>query len=161
VLIQNGGFEKGQAPWQESSSGSYQMVDNSNAHSGQYSTYLCGYSSCNDRIWQTFTVPTSFTTITITYWWYSDTNKNTNKCYDYFTSGFKTSANANNYIRILQNDCNLVSKNTNAWIKKSFDVTGDLLKYKGQQVTLFFQGTNDNEYQPTDFFVDDVVVTVQ
>src|SRR6266566_3425259 len=161
ALLQNGGFEKGQSPWQESSSGGYQMVDNSNVHSGQYSAYLCGYSGCDDRIWQTFTVPTSFTTITITYWWYSDTNKNTNKCYDYFTSSFKTSANANNYIRILQNDCNLVSKNTNAWIKKSYDVTGDLLKYKGQQVTLFFQGTNDNQYQPTDFFVDDVVVTVQ
>jgi subtilase family serine protease len=160
-LLQNGGFEKGQAPWQESSSGGYQMVDNSNVHSGQNSAYLCGYSGCDDRIWQTFTVPTSFNTITITYWWYSDTNKATNKCYDYFTSSFKTSANANNYIRILQNDCNLVSKNTNAWIKKSYEVTGDLLKYKGQQVTLFFQGTNDNQYQPTDFFVDDVVVTVQ
>ena len=40
ALIQNGGFEKGQTPWQESSSGGYQMVDNSNSHSGQYSAYL-------------------------------------------------------------------------------------------------------------------------
>jgi hypothetical protein len=60
----------------------------------------------------------------------------------------------------MQYDCNVVSKVTNTWIPKSYDVTGDLLKYKGQQVTLFFQGTNDNEYQPTDFFIDDVVVNV-
>jgi len=160
AFILNGGFEKGQTPWQESSSGGYQMVDNSNSHSGQYSAYLCGYSSCTDRIWQTFTVPTNFTKITVTYWWYSDTNKTTNKCYDYFSSSLKTSASANNSFRILQNDCNLVSKVTNAWVPKSYDVTGDLLNHKGQQITLFFQGTNDNEYQPTDFFIDDVVVNV-
>src|SRR2546430_4960243 len=52
--------------------------------------------------------------------------------------------------------CNL--KVTNTWVQKSFDVTGDLSKYKGQLVTLFFQGTNAaNQYQPTDFFIDDVV----
>jgi len=161
AIIQNGGFEKGQAPWQESSSGGYQMVDNSNVHSGQYSAYFCGYSGCDDRIWQTFTVPTNFNKITITYWWYSDTNKTTNKCYDYFNSGIKTAANATGYIRSFQNDCNL--KVTNTWVSKSYELTqGDLSKYRGQQVTLFFQGTNaPNQYQPTDFFIDDVVVSVQ
>ena len=90
ALIQNGGFEKGQAPWQESSSGGYQMVDNSNSHSGQYSAYFCGYTGCTDRIWQTFTVPTNFTKITVTYWWYSDTNKTSKQCLDYFSSSLKT-----------------------------------------------------------------------
>ena len=161
AIIQNGGFEKGQAPWQESSSGGYQMVDNSNVHSGQNSAYFCGYSGCDDRIWQTFTVPTNFNKITITYWWYSDTNKTTNKCYDYFNSGIKTTANATGYIRSFQNDCNL--KVTNTWVSKSYELTqGDLSKYRGQQVTLFFHGTNaPNQYQPTDFFIDDVVVSVQ
>jgi kumamolisin len=160
ALIQNGGFEKGQAPWQVSSSGGYEMVDNSNVHSGQYSAYFCGYQSCDDRIWQTFTLPTSFNKITVTYWWYSDTNKSTKQCYDYFTSSLKTAASATNSIQSLQNDCNL--KVTNTWVQKSFDVSGGLSKYKGQQVTLFFQGTNvANQYQPTDFFIDDVVVSVQ
>jgi subtilase family serine protease len=159
-LIQNGGFEKGQAPWQESSSGGYQMVDSSNAHNGLYSAYLCGYVGCDDRIWQTFTVPTSYTKITVTYWWYSDTNKITNKCFDYFNSSLKTSASATNSIRTLQNDCN--TKVTNNWVQQTFDVTPDLSTYKGKQVTLFFRGTNvSNQYQPTDFFVDDVVVNVQ
>ncbi len=159
ALIQNGGFEKGQAPWQESSSGGYQMVDNANAHSGQYSTYLCGYTGCTDRIWQTFTVPSNYTTITVTYWWYSDTNKTTKQCLDYFNSSLKTSASSSNSIQTMQNDCN--ANVTNQWVQKKYDVSGNLSKYKGQQVTLFFQGTNvANQYQPTDFFIDDVVVNV-
>src|SRR6266568_2320454 len=162
ALIQNGGFEKGRTPWQESSSGGYEMVDNSNAHSGQYSAYFCGYPGCTDRTWQTFTVPTNFTKITITYWWYSDTNKTTNKCVDSFMSRLQTTAGVS--IHNLQQSCN--TNVSNAWVQEgkdgTFDVTSDLSKYKGQQVTLFFQGTNvANQYQPTDFFIDDVVVNVQ
>ncbi len=162
ALIQNGGFEKGQAPpWQESSSGGYEMVDNSNSHSGQYSAYFCGYSGCTDRIWQTFKVPTNFTKITISYWWYSDTNKTTKQCLDTFSSRLQTTSGVS--IHNLQQSCN--KDVTNAWVQEgkdgSFDVTNDLSKYKGQQVTLFFQGTNvANQYQPTDFFIDDVVVNV-
>ncbi|HYX50730.1 MAG TPA: S8 family serine peptidase, partial [Ktedonobacteraceae bacterium] len=161
ALIQNSGFEKGTVPWQESSSGGYDMVDNSNSHSGQYSAYFCGYSGCTDRIWQTFTVPTNFTKITITYWFYSDTNKTTKQCQDNFTSRLQTSSGGS--IHSLQQSCN--ANVTNAWVQEgkdgSFDVTKDLSAYKGQQVTLFFQGTNvANQYQPTDFFIDDVVVNV-
>jgi kumamolisin len=163
ALIQNGGFENGQAPWQESSSGGYQMVDNANVHSGQYSAYLCGYSGCTDRIWQTFTVPTNFTKITITYWWYSDTNKTTKTPLDCFNSSLKTSPGATSAIQTLQTSCN--NNVTNSWVQEgkggSFDVSSALSKFKGQQVTLFFQGTNQpNQYQPTDFFIDDVVVNV-
>ncbi len=160
ALVQNGGFEKGQAPWQESSSGGYQMVDNSNVHTGQYSTYFCGYVGCDDRIWQTFTVPASFTKITVNYWWYSDTNKTTKQCLDTFTSRLLTTPSATNSIRDLQKSCN--TNVTNAWVQQSFDITGDLSAYKGKQVTLFFRGINaPNQYQPTDFFIDDVVVNVQ
>jgi subtilase family serine protease len=160
LVIQNGGFEKGQAPWQESSSGGYQMVDSSNSHTGLYSAYLCGYVGCDDRIWQTFIVPTSYTKITVTYWWYSDTNKTTKKCFDYFNSSLKTAPNTTNAIQTLQNDCN--ANVTNQWVQKTYDVTNVLSAYKGKQVTLFLRGTNvSNQYQPTDFFVDDVVVNVQ
>jgi subtilase family serine protease len=161
ALIQNGGFEKGQTPWQESSSGGYQMVDNSNSHSGQSSAYLCGYTGCTDRLWQTFTVPSNFTKITITYWWYSDTNKTTKQCQDTFISRLQTTSGVS--IHNLQQSCN--TNVSNAWVQEgkdgSFDVTSDLSKYKGQQVTLFFQGINvPNQYQPTDFFIDDVAVNV-
>ncbi len=158
ALIQNGGFEKGRTPWQESSSGGYEMVDNSNAHSGQYSAYFCGYPGCDDRIWQTFTVPTSFTKITITYWWYSDTNKATKQRLDFFNSRLQTTSGAIIHTFPQRDNTNV----TNAWVQMTFtfDAISDLSKYKGQQVTLFFQGTNDKGYQPTDFFIDDVVVSV-
>ena len=135
------------------------MVDNSNSHSGQYSAYFCGYSGCTDRIWQTFKVPTNFTSIVLTYWWYSDTNKTTKQCLDNFTSSLRTSATATNAFQNMQSDYN--ANVTNQWVQKKYDVTKVLSNYKGQQVTLYFQGTNvPNQYQPTDFFIDDVVINV-
>ena len=159
AIIQNGGFEKGQSPWQESSSGGYQIIQNLNAHSGQNSAYLCGYSGCDDRIWQVFTVPANYTKITVSYWWYSDTNKTSSQCQDVFTSRLKT-ASASNIGNALQQSCN--TNVTNYWVLKTYDVSALLSSYKGKQVMLFFEGTNTpNQYQPTDFFVDDVTITVQ
>lgn len=155
TIIQNGGFEDGQAPWQESSSGGYQIIQSLNAHAGANSAYLCGYPGCTDRIWQTFTVPASYTKLTLTYWWYSDTNKNTRQCQDKFTSGLQTTSGQS----ILQSSCN--TNVTNNWVVETFDVSSRLAPYKGKQVTLFFLGTNNNQYQPTDFFVDDVAITAQ
>lgn len=157
-VLQNGGFENGQAPWQESSSGGYQIIQNLNAHSGQNSAYLCGYPGCDDRIWQTFTIPASYTKIIISYWWYSDTNKTTRQCLDWFYGRLQATNGAT--IRTLQKSCNTTV--TNAWVLQTIDVSADLAAYKGKQITLFFQGTNiANQYQPTDFFVDDATVNVQ
>ncbi len=158
LIIQNGGFESGQAPWQESSSGGYQIIQNLNAHSGANSAYLCGYPGCVDRISQTFTVPANYTKLTVTYWWYSDTNKNTRQCLDTFNSRLQTTSGQ--LIANLQSSCN--TNVTNNWVIETFDVSRLLASYKGKQVALFFQGTNvNNQYQPTDFFVDDVVVMAQ
>jgi kumamolisin len=157
TLILNGGFENGQSPWSESSSGGYQIVQNLNAHSGQYSAYLCGYTGCDDRISQTFTVPSSYTTLTVSYWWYSDTNKPANsKCLDTFKSYLQATSGVIG--KPMQQSCN--TNVTNNWVLKTYDVSAQLANYKGKQVTLFFEGTNvANQYQPTDFFVDDVTVT--
>ncbi len=156
VVIKNGGFENGQAPWQESSSGGYQIIQNLNAHSGQNSAYLCGYTGCDDRIWQTFTVPTSYSKLTVSYWWYSDTNKTTRQCQDYFYSRMQTTSGG--LIGNMQTSCN--ANVTNNWVLVTYDVSGMLANYKGKQVTLFFRGTNaPNQYQPTDFFVDDVAIS--
>ena len=154
-LIQNGDFENGQAPWQESSAQGYQLLDTINSYSGIYSAYLCGYETCNDRIWQTFTVPATYTKITITYWWYSDTNKTTKACQDLFVSQLQTTSGTP--IRILQSSCNTAV--TNNWVQESFDVTAALASYNGKQVTLLFRGTTaKNQPQTSDFFVDLVAV---
>lgn len=156
ALIKNGDFEAGQGAWQESSSQGYQMVDPTNAHGGQYSAYLCGYAGCDDRIWQSFTVPNSYSKIVVTYWWYADTNKTARQCQDTFNSRLQESNGG--LIRNLQQSCN--TNATNNWVQQSFDVSGNLSNYKGKQVTLFFRGTNaQNQYLTSDFFVDDVTVT--
>jgi len=157
-LITNGDFEKGQAPWQESSTKGYQLIDQSNSYTGQYSVYFCGYAGCDDRIWQNFTVPASFTKITVSYWWYSDTNKTVKQCLDNFISQLQTPTGVP--IRIMQQSCN--TGVTNNWVQESFDVSINLVAYKGKPVALFFRGTNvPGQPQTSDFFVDTVVVTVQ
>ena len=157
-LIKNGDFEIGQDPWQESSTKGYQLIDPSNAYSGLYSAYLCGYADCNDRIWQSVTVPASYNKIILTYWWYSDTNKTTRQCLDTFSSQLLNSSGGS--IRTMQQRCN--TNVTNNWVQESFDVSASLRAYKGKSVTLLFRGTNaPGKPQTSDFFVDAVVVTVQ
>ncbi len=157
ALIQNGDFEAIQSPWLESSVKGYQVIDPSNAYSGQNSAYLCGYSGCDDSIWQLLTVPANYTKLTVSYWWYSDTNKNAKQCLDTFTSQLQTTTGAT--IRLLQKGCN--TNVTNNWVQESFDVSGNLNAYRGKQVSLIFHGTNTPQPQTSDFFVDLVTVTVQ
>ena len=59
----------------------------------------------------------------------------------------------------MRHDCN--AHVTDHWVQKKYEGTGDLSKYKGQQVMLFSQGTNVKEYQPLDFSIDDVVMSMQ
>ncbi len=156
VLLKDGDFEAGQSPWQESSSQGYEMIDTTNAHSGQNSAYFCGYVGCDDSIWQNFTVPNNYNKIVVTYWWYSDTNKSVKQCQDTFNSRLKNSGGGT--IRNLQQSCN--TNVTNNWVQQSYEVSGDLANYKGKQVTLFFRGTNSQGQLTSDFFVDDVTITV-
>ena len=72
-LLANNGFENGQSPWKESSTGGYQIVDPTNPHTGSYSAYLCGYDYCKDQIWQTVTLPSTTTKVVLSYWVYIDT----------------------------------------------------------------------------------------
>jgi kumamolisin len=155
-LIVNGGFESGQSPWVESSSGGFQLVEPTNPHTGSYSAYLCGYNNCTDAIYQSVTLPSTFSKVTFNYWHYSDTQEAAGSpCYDYFYSRLRTSGGAT--ITTPQQSCN--SSVTNGWVYKSFDVTTALSSYKGQSVQMYFLGTNDTSL-PSDFFVDDVTLNV-
>jgi kumamolisin len=154
-LLQNNGFEAGPNPWQESSAQGYELVNNTKAHTGQNSTYLCGYMGCNDSISQTFNVPTDYGSVSVTYWWYSDTNKTDTQCLDTFSSLLLDASG--NTIRSMQQSCN--GDASNSWVKETYDISNDLANYRGKTVTLTFRGTNDpQQYQTTDFFVDDVDV---
>ncbi|HLZ21640.1 MAG TPA: carboxypeptidase regulatory-like domain-containing protein [Ktedonobacterales bacterium] len=156
-LIVNGGFENGTSPWVESSSGGYELISTARPHTGNYSAYLCGYNYCTDSIKQSVAIPSSYSSLTLTFWFYSDTlETSTTTCYDYFHAKLLTSSGST--ITNLMTSCNIDA--TNGWVKETFDVSSTLSSYKGQTVQVYFVGTNDYEY-PTDFFVDDVALTKQ
>ena len=154
-LIQNGDFEQGSTSWQESSSGGYELVDSTNPHAGNYSAYLCGYSSCSDSIGQDIAVPASASSITISYWWYGVTSHTTHKCRDTFTVEVLDSSG--NVVGKVQGACNTGA--TQSWQKVTFDATSMLTIYAGQTVTLVFSAQTTSSWATSAFFVDDVDVS--
>ena len=154
-LIQNGDFEQGPAVWQESSSGGYELITTDNPHSGSYSAYLCGYSSCSDSISQDFTVPASASSLTIDYWWYGDTSNTSSQCVDNFTVSVLDSSG--NTIGQVQTACNTDA--TQSWQETQFDASSLLANYAGQTVTLVFAAQSSSTKRTSSFFVDDVVVS--
>ena len=156
-LVQNGGFESGTDGWQESSAGGYEVIDKKNPHSGTYGAFLCGYSSCNDVIGQSFTVPQSSAKITVTYWWTASTDRTAQSCKDALTVQLLDSNGK--AIGRVQRACNTDAGQD--WQQVTFDATSVLSQYAGQKVTLVFSGRTDATYVTTAFYVDDVAVVAQ
>ena len=155
-LIQNGDFEQGIDPWQETSGSGYEIVNTTNPHSGQYSADLCGYGSCDDSIAQNFTVPANASTITVSYWWYGYTTRTSHLCRDALTVTLLDSSGR--AIGTLQHSCN--TNATNSWQHMSFDVTSKLSSHARQTVTLLFNGKTASSFLVTsEFFVDDLAVS--
>jgi len=119
-LVGNGGFESGQAPWQESTANGAQLISSLRAHSGSFSAWLCGYNFCNDQLWQTVSLPASFSQVTLTYWVFIDTQEPAGSpCRDTFVSRIRTAGGST--IATPQTACN--GDATNSWVQKSFDLT--------------------------------------
>ncbi len=157
-LIQNGGFEQGSQGWQENSAGGYELVDSTNAHSGKSSAFLCGYAGCDDSIGQSFTVPANASSLSISYWWYGDTNETTGSCVDTFTVTVVDSTG--NTIGQVQAACNKDA--TRTWQQVTVDASSLLANYAGQDVTLVFSAQSASTSSKTSaFYVDDVAVTAQ
>ncbi|GCE30246.1 hypothetical protein KDA_57300 [Dictyobacter alpinus] len=153
-ILTNGGFESGSSSWTESSTGGYEIVDTSKPHSGTHSAYLCGYNSCTDTIYQTATIPSSATKVTLSYWVYISTTETGSTCYDYFYARLRTSTGST--ISTPQTQCNA---NAKGWTQYSFDVTSALSSYKGKQVQVYFAGTTDSSLTSS-FYVDDVALNI-
>jgi len=157
-LIQNGDFENGVDPWQESSAAGYELVDGSNPHAGQYSAYLCGYSSCNDVISQSFTLPTGSSHVSVSYWWDAQTDRTAASCKDALSVSLLNSSGK--VVGKVQHACNTDAKGQ--WQQVTFDASNALAASAGKTVTLVFSGrTSASIMVTTSFFVDDVAVTAQ
>lgn len=147
-LLQNGGFESGSAPWVESSSGGYELVDNSNPHTGSWEAYLCGYNTCQDTIYQTVTIPANINSATLSYYWYVTTTETTHS-YDFLSIQIRNTSGT-----VLSTPQKLSDGSTTGqWVQSSFDISA----YKGQTVEITFAATNGSK-NPTSFYVDDVAV---
>ncbi|NRD76830.1 peptidase S53 [Bacillus sp. BRMEA1] len=149
-LIQNGGFESGQSPWVESSTGGYQIIDSSLPHSGSYSAYLNGYNNSTDIIYQTVTIPSTATSATLTFWTYVSTTEISHP-YDYLYAQVRNSSGSALSTLLTLND-----GTASGWVQHSYN----LINFKGQTIQIAFKGTNDSS-NPTDFYVDDVSLQVQ
>lgn len=150
-LVVNPGFENGDAPWTETSSGGFELITSDDPHTGNFSAFLCGYNRCNDTIKQNITLPSSFTSVTFSYWVAITTSETTTTtCFDNFHAVLRTSSGTT--IATVQTLCNL---NAKGFTQFTFNVTSALKSHAGQTIQIFFQGTTDSSLI-TSFFVDDV-----
>ena len=148
-IIANGGFESGTAPWVESSTGGYEIIDTTRPHTGTRSAYLAGYNNGTDSIYQTVSIPASATSANLTYWWNISTSEACCTPYDFmYVEVRSTSGTLLGTLQTLNN-----ASPHNVWTQSTLSV----LPWKGQTVRIQFRATNDISL-PTSFFVDDVAL---
>ena len=152
-MLTNPGFESGQSPWQETSSGGFQLIDPLNPHTGNYSAWLCGYANCTDQIWQTVALPTTTSKVVLSFWLYNDITRASRSCNSGFTVLLRT--NTGQLLATLQTRCTANA----GWLQYTFDATTLLNKFKGQGVQIIFKGSTTGALS-TNFFVDDVALNV-
>jgi kumamolisin len=152
-FLGNPGFENGTAsPWIETSAGGFELLDQSNPHTGSYETWFCGYFTCNDSLYQTVTLPVTTRRIVLSYWLSSETSGGSS-CTDHFSVLLRTSSGKT--IATVQTLCQA----NQAYKHYSFDVTQLLKTYTGKTIAVTFQAsTNSLDY--SSFFLDDTALTI-
>lgn len=160
-LLANNGFENGQSPWQQTSSGGYQLIDTSNPNAGSYNGDLCGYLNCDDILYQSFQVPTSGTSLTLSYYWYMVTQETTSSCVDTFTAtiaAVNADGSLGQSLQQIKKSCN--ANANNQYDQVTVDISSLLQSNPGDVVAVVFE-TQANGNQATRVFVDDVSVQAQ
>lgn len=153
-LLGNPGFEASTAaPWVETSSGGFEIVDNSNPHTGAQEAWLCGYNNCSDTITQSVTLPSTTTKVVLSYWLNITTRETSSTCFDHFFVRLLTSSGST--ISTVQSKCN----SSLGYTQFTFDVTSVLSSFAGQTIKVSFQATTDSSLV-TNFFVDDTALNV-
>ncbi|WP_133500732.1 Ig-like domain-containing protein [Cognatilysobacter terrigena] len=147
-LLQNGGFESGTTGW-SAKAGSITNDASYPAHSGSYYLWSNGYGTANtEYTYQTVTIPSTATTVTLTFWLRVDSNETTTTtAYDTMKVQLRNSSNT--VLSTLATYSNL-NKGT-SYVQKTFDVSS----YRGQTVRVYFEGVEDSSVI-TSFLLDDV-----
>jgi Zn-dependent metalloprotease len=141
--LTNGGFESGQTGW----TGTTGPITNNTgrpAHSGSWKLWLGGNgTTASEYEQQSFSVPSTASSPTLTYWIRIDTSETTTSSqYD------KATVQING---VTKHSYSNLSTPKSTWSQKSIDLSG----YKGTTVTLKFAATEDYSLQ-TSFVIDDV-----
>jgi kumamolisin len=162
-LINDGGFENSSSGWQRFSAGGFDPISTVDPHDGANSFFACAYPGCDDRVWQTITVPATVKSATLSFWvngasslaYWVTANPS---CIDHFYVTFAKPDGT--VIDTVQSTCSLIAL---GYTIESFNVTAALQALVGQQVVVMFRGTATNEAGAPGaysyWFVDDVSLT--
>jgi len=152
-LLLNRGFESGSVNWTATAG----VITNSTGQTprtGSFYAWLDGYGTTHtDSLFQQITIPSSATTVTLSFWLKITTAETTTTTpFDQLQVQIRNSSNT--VLATLGTFSNL-NKST-GYVLRSFDVTA----FKGQTVRIYFLGTEDSSLQ-TSFVIDDTSCTTQ
>lgn len=149
-LLQDGSFETG-APYWTQLAGQYPIINStfSNPLDGVKVAWFGGYNNADDRLAQTFTVPSGCTTLKIVVHLNLYTAEPTNQSYDRLYASLQP-------VNSVSNPQILLADNTHdcatcAWARYTY--VYNQIPNPGQPLRLYFRGTTDGSYI-TNFRVD-------
>jgi subtilisin family serine protease len=152
-LLVNKGFESGNVTWVATSG----VITNSTGQTprtGSWYAWLDGYGvSHTDSLYQQITVPSTATTVTLSFWLKINTAETTTTT-PFDTLQVQIRNSSNTVLSTLATYSNL--NKTTGYVQKTFDLTA----FKGQTIRIYFLGVEDSSLQ-TSFVIDDTSCTTQ
>ena len=152
-LLLNRGFESGNVSWTATAG----VINNSTQQTprtGSWYAWLDGYGTTHtDTLFQDVTVPSSATSVTLSFWIkISTAETTTTTAFDRLQVQIRNTSNT--VLSTLATYSNL--NKTTGYVLKTFDVTA----FSGQTIRIYFLGTEDSSLA-TSFVIDDTSCTTQ
>jgi subtilisin family serine protease len=152
-LLLNRGFESGAVNWTATAG----VITNSTGQtprSGSFYAWLDGYGTTHtDSLFQQIAVPSSATTVTLSFWLKINTAETTTVT-PFDTLQVQIRNSSNTVLSTLATYSNL-NKST-GYVLKTFDISS----FRGQTIRIYFLGQEDSSLQ-TSFVIDDTSCTTQ
>jgi hypothetical protein len=162
-FVNDGGFEN-ESPnpaWTQVSNGGRQLVDTAHPHSGAYSADLCqSANSCQDIVYQGFTVPARVLSANLTFWFQVQTSASIvppSPCNDFVGAGIGDSA-----FHVVASSAAKFCEDwgaLNGYYSFSINETSFLQAHQLQQVYIEGVGFTDAS-APSRFWIDDYALTI-
>jgi hypothetical protein len=149
-LIQNGDFERDQEGWRAKGRPDRQIVGGKRPHSGSQSADFCGYNNCDEALAQTINMPAEAKSVRLSYYTYIETQESKH-AFDFLQVEIRDASGKR--LRTIQRLSD--GDRAGSWQPTTADLSG----YAGQTLQLVFSATS-GRVGPTEFFVDDVSVSV-